>query len=260
MTKKLAVKKTLNVIANVVFYLIIALCVFYAIILFTSQNKNKLNPIFGHSLVIITSNSMNNSGFEVGDITVVKNSRVNNVKVGDVIAFYNYDYNIKNLPLTYKTLEEYGTLKKNRNFGSDKKEINFQVKNGTNIWFHEIIDIRVDENETLWFKTKGSSNPEADVNWIKESCVLGVNVASKTTVNVLTFVFGPWGVVLFVELPCAIIFVYLINLLINEITIYLKQKKERKKQKIVLTHPIIKKQFAELKGAAKKLKLTSVNS
>ena len=80
--------KVLNIISNVLFGIVMVLLVVFMIYGFGSISNNKVPSFFGQSYVRILSNSMKASGFERGDIAVIKKVNVSQIQEGDIIAFY----------------------------------------------------------------------------------------------------------------------------------------------------------------------------
>ena len=82
--------KIMGIVADIIMYpiLIISLLASFSMLLF---NRNSSLPsFFGTSVVKIISDSMVEDGFQVGDVVFVKKPNYKELKVGDIVAFYNY--------------------------------------------------------------------------------------------------------------------------------------------------------------------------
>lgn len=94
-------------IGNFIFAPIITLMMVICFFLLSSQKNNSLPTIFDNMIVIIVSNSMKPE-FVRGDVMTIKKVAAEDLKEGDVIAFYRYP----------------------------------ESKFPSVIWFHRIVDIR----------------------------------------------------------------------------------------------------------------------
>jgi len=100
-------KKTLKIIGNVVFWLVLALVVLYSMVsLLSSQESNKIT-FFGIESLSVESNSMEPT-FKEGDlIFITTNFDLDEIEVGDVITYRDvqgsYQHNnISRLPYGYQ--------------------------------------------------------------------------------------------------------------------------------------------------------------
>ena len=84
----------LGKVGDILLIPIIVLALFTSIMIFNQQNTNSVPMVFGIGMVRILSPSMSdycveaNRNFEVGERVFIQKSNV--IKVGDVIAFYDY--------------------------------------------------------------------------------------------------------------------------------------------------------------------------
>ena len=167
----------------------------------------------------ISSGSMEESGFDVGDNIVVKAVDVNTLRVGDNIAFYVYkdSYSTFNRETSTKLNLDNTKIKYDINFlnffGFPSKEIKQAVKADSTIVFHQISAIYQDQNGQKWFETKGTSNVGVD-NWMtNEAYVVGIHNNSafaKGLVVLLNYLTKNTNFLLLVLIPFAIFTVLII--------------------------------------------------
>ena len=180
-------------IVNIGLYclLIPALILFFAMsISFIVTKKQTGIPMFlNHAVLTVSSGSMVDNGFEIGDQILIKKVDSNNYKVGDFVAFFDYeDPNCSSPDMASQTLVP-------------RKKANTSRK-----IFHEIIEIITDSNGNKWFRTKGSNNALPDGNIIYQNYLIGkYQSSSKSLNNLISFIFSINGALIFVVLPCGII-------------------------------------------------------
>ena len=85
--KKSKLSKVLSIIVDVLFVPIVILALICIVIMFTAKSNNKVPSILGKSIVTVESSSMEDKFF-VGDVLVIEKVDVDDIKVGDDIAFY----------------------------------------------------------------------------------------------------------------------------------------------------------------------------
>lgn len=85
--KKSKLGKICSIISNVLIIPIIIITFLCAILTFTAKANNKVPSIFGMSIVTVLTNSME-PVHKVGDVLVIKQVNLNDIKVGDDLAFY----------------------------------------------------------------------------------------------------------------------------------------------------------------------------
>lgn len=83
-------KKIFDIVSDVLIYplIIIALVIGFSAI--ASKNENRVNSIFGYSVVTILSGSMVAGGFNIGDIVFLQPFEAWELRVGDIISFYSF--------------------------------------------------------------------------------------------------------------------------------------------------------------------------
>lgn len=82
-------KKALNIVKNVLVWLVVALAVFMMIFTIISVNTFDRNDreIFGYRCYIVLSDSMSATDFSAGDLVLVKSVDPNTLEVGDIISY-----------------------------------------------------------------------------------------------------------------------------------------------------------------------------
>ena len=215
-------KKVFHVIDKVFDYLLIPLlilCIFFASSLIITKKTKGIPMIAGYSLIKISSGSMRDYGFEIGDFAMIKQQKsIDDYKVGDYIAFFEcVDSNVQN------------------HFQANESGLEpTKDPRASRIIFHEIMSIVTDNNGKKWFITKGVNNKYNDVHPIYEDYVIGKykeNLAGLA--NFIKFLLSIKGALLVIVLPCSIIVfkdcLVLVNL-IFEIQDEKKQKKNKQPQ------------------------------
>ena len=215
-------KKVFHVIDRVFDYILIPLlilCMFFASSLIITKKTKGIPMIAGYSLVKISSGSMRDYGFEIGDFAMIKQQKsIDDYKVGDYIAFWEcVDYSVDS-PYAANTTGKHPT----------------KDPRASRIIFHEIMSIVTDNSGKKWFITKGVNNKYNDVHPIYEDYVIGKykeNLAGLA--NFIKFLLSIKGALLVIVLPCSIIVfkdcLVLVNL-IFEIQDDKKQKKNKQPQ------------------------------
>ena len=97
-------KKTLNVLKNIVVWLIVAAAVFMMIFTMVSVSFFDKNDrdIFGYRFLIVRSDSMAATDFDAGDIIISKDVDITTIKEGDIITFVSEDSNNFGETVTHK--------------------------------------------------------------------------------------------------------------------------------------------------------------
>ncbi len=193
------VKKKAYKIANIIFWVVLAIIAIYAVIALTSSNDG-VRTIFGRTAFTVQTDSMY-PVFEKGDLIYV-DTDVNpeDVARGDVITFQAFiDVN-----------------------GDGEEE---WVYNS-----HEVIDIETDINGYLHFVTKGVNNDVQDPTTVHESQLVGV-WTGDTTKNlggiidsVVGFLQSGTGFFIFIVIPSFAFLVYEIVRFVNVMTEYKTQQ------------------------------------
>lgn len=101
MEKKINVKRILNIVINVIFYVFIALVLLFAISTIGKKDQASIANLFGKGYLVVQSDSMagdNKENFNKRELIIVKLLKDNekaNLKEEDIITFY--DVNLKRL-------------------------------------------------------------------------------------------------------------------------------------------------------------------
>ena len=160
-----------------------------AVSFIVSKSKTGIPMFLNYAVLTVSSGSMVDRGFEVGDQVLVKRVPAETLEVGDYIAFFDFvDPDCKTPDAVTSTLKPYPKALTSRRI------------------FHEIIEILTDVNGERWFRTKGSNNALPDGNIIYENYVIGqYQRSSQAMNNFLGFLFSLNGAIVFVIVPCGII-------------------------------------------------------
>lgn len=212
-------KKVFHVIDKVFDYLLIPLlilCIFFASSLIITKKTKGIPMIAGYSLVKISSGSMQDYGFEIGDFAMIKQQKsIDDYKVGDYIAFFEcVDSNVQN------------------HFQANESGLEpTKDPRASRIIFHEIMSIVTDNNGKKWFITKGVNNKYNDVHPIYEDYVIGKYKENLDGLaNFIKFLLSIKGALLVIVLPCSII-VFKDCLVLVNIIFEIQDEKKQKKNK-----------------------------
>lgn len=212
-------KKVFHVIDKVFDYLLIPLlilCIFFASSLIITKKTKGIPMIAGYSLVKISSGSMRDYGFEIGDFAMIKQQKsIDDYKVGDYIAFFEcVDSNVQN------------------HFQANESGLEpTKDPRASRIIFHEIMSIVTDNNGKKWFITKGVNNKYNDVHPIYEDYVIGKYKENLDGLaNFIKFLLSIKGALLVIVLPCSII-VFKDCLVLVNIIFEIQDEKKQKKNK-----------------------------
>ena len=225
MKEKSKTGKVLNIISNVFFCLVMVLLIIFMVYGFGNLSQNKVPSFFGQSYVRIMSGSMSTpaykdgeqitDGFEKNDIVVLEKRNVSEIEVGDIIAYYSCS-----LPISsFSGSNEINDFKTGSNLPED-----LDTKE-TPIIFHQVVDVRVDNEGYLWFQTKGTSNAAAD-RYLRSDYVVGVYTDSGLA-GFLEFISSSTGIIVLVVIPSCVV---LLMLLLNIIQIVDKMIKDKKEE------------------------------
>ena len=225
MKEKSKTGKVLNIISNVFFCLVMVLLIIFMVYGFGNLSQNKVPSFFGQSYVRVMSNSMSTpaykdgeqitDGFERNDIVVLERKNVSEIEVGDIIAFYYCS-----LPISdFNGSDEINDFKTGSNLPEDLDTAN------TQIIFHQVINIQVDSEGNVWFRTQGTSNASPD-RYTRADYVVGVYTDSGLA-GFLEFISSSTGIIVLVVIPSCVV---LLMLLLNIIQIVDKMIKDKKEE------------------------------
>lgn len=97
-------KKALNIVKNVLVWLVVALAVFMMIFTIISVNTFDRNDrdIFGYRCYIVLSDSMSATDFSAGDLVLVKKVDPTTLEVGDIISYQSQNSENFGATVTHK--------------------------------------------------------------------------------------------------------------------------------------------------------------
>lgn len=249
----------LGKIADWATYPILIIAFLSSFFMLVSKTKNVMPSFFGTYVVRILTGSMTNSGFKRGDTALIKQCDSNSYRVGDIIAFYQYedkgDKNSAKISL-YTTSgqgEVEGKLGNYPLYVCDENQVPIfneelyvsTAKNprqdrvscddikdaGLKIVFHEIIDVRLETSTgTLFYQTKGSSNYSSDYILVREDYVVGKYQSMPFLSGVISFCSSMWGMLLLVVFPLSIIVLFELLSVLEQINYLMLEKKVLKRQ------------------------------
>ena len=250
----------LDTLTSIVIIPILVLSIICSMIMINAKRSNNVPNIFGFSLVTVLSSSMTNSGFEIDDSVMVKQTDPTELQVGDIIAYYKYieqtSGNLSDIAQT--SMGNGGTANASENLVSDMPDYSRitswklylnklfsnitytsteasekAIRAGSPIIFHQIVDI-VDYDGYLWFKTWGTSNqhdngdPIYDTYWIREDYVIGKYTHTSSTVrSFLSFASTNTGILWMVEVPSGVHLVLSTLELVEILDMMTKERHER---------------------------------
>lgn len=214
--------------------LLVFICAVVCLSTLINTKNQTPNNILGRSALKVASGSMTAnsitidgveypSGFKIGDNISVYPVNPRTLKKGDKIAFYVYPanyllyHNVSKEEITDTIppdTEPQLQLELCHLFGFHTPEITEAAKNGGMLTFHHITNVYEDENHKIWFKTKGSANPDYDTWFVSQEMVLGIydeTAFGKSILNTINFLSSDAGFLLFLLIPVS--FVVLILLL-----------------------------------------------
>lgn len=226
-------KSTLSRVVSLIlscFCCLLALFVIVFCIASFNATLQKVVPSFaGFSTMRVSSGSMVNSGFNIGDTIVVKTVDTHTLKPNDVIAFYTYSksyYNVTTKDMVYVPADEIDELKTSVGFrdflGLKNSNMQEAGKSGSMLVLHHIRAVYQDINGKRWFTTYGSSNASDDPWLISEDYVVGINdnsAAGKGMAKMINFASMPIGKLTLIIVPLAIIGFVLVKQLMHDIQI-----------------------------------------
>lgn len=174
-------RRIVNTIVNVLLLPVVAVIIFMSVSVLVAYVNKTVPSFFGYSLISISSKSMENSGFNVGEIVIIQKAKPEAIEKGDYICYYKY---ATKSVVSARTLDEAVTTHTTNKgagfsfaslFGVPTTTEKKAAANQSVLIFHEVVDVRVDENGHRWFQTKGTSNYSEDSYYISQDVVVGVH-------------------------------------------------------------------------------------
>lgn len=225
--KKTPTQKAFSIVFDVFCVLLLLVGV---VVCFSTLNTtiNGYMPSFaGYSNLIISSKSMVASGYEVGDIVIIHSVDTETLNVDDKIAFYVYPQSYINFDVNNTTdvsdnvSKTKYTLSFRQLFGFQSDEVNLATQANSNLVFHHIRAIYVDDQGERWFKTYGSSNGSDDGWWINENYVVGIEddgIVAKSAIGLVNLAAKPQGIII-LAIPALILLVVLVLAFLKNVQI-----------------------------------------
>ena len=178
-SNKKRIKTAFRITADTIFVFLLVISLVAAVLAVSLSHSGNF-----FRLGVIKSGSMKASGMEIGDVVSISSQQ--DYQLGDVIVFYR-------APELY---------------GQNADELDLSDKQ---VWVHQVIKIKLDQNGNKTYLTQGTSNAFHDGYYVPQEFVLGkATLLSPFLNNVLKFSLSKLGIYLLVVLPCAIMLVYLV--------------------------------------------------
>ncbi len=102
MSKK--AKKIIDTTVKIVWWVFLVLLIALIVCIVSAKIKGKVPKIFGYSVVVITTKSMEDT-FPVGTYILIKETLPQDVQEGDIICFYSEDASIYGYPNTHRVVQ-----------------------------------------------------------------------------------------------------------------------------------------------------------
>lgn len=202
--------KIMGIVADIIMYpiLIISLLASFSMLLF---NRNSSLPsFFGTSVVKIISDSMVEDGFQVGDVVFVKKPNYKELKVGDIVAFYNYLDPVDVVCRANLIDKEQwdgtttGSSPEGRTTAAELK------KSKRAVYFHKIKSIKVSTIDgSVYYETVGATEGDTPDGFMREDLVIGQYSNTPNFVRKFCkFCASSWGMIILVVLPLSILILF----------------------------------------------------
>ena len=215
-------------IGDILFIPIIFIALMSSLFMLSSTNKSKPVSVFGFSLVRIKSGSMVELGFGIGDSVFTHTTSIDELVLGDIIAFYNFHDKLDEktekkvvIEFNYAGGKECDMTEDNINPSGFENKIDFSnlskvsrdgeavtldaEKRGADVYFHQIIGIYVDDWGNVFYKTKGSHNTYAD-GYVRSDFVVGKYVDTPRWIrDIINFCSSTKGMIILVCFPLSIL-------------------------------------------------------
>ena len=276
--KHKSVMKIIGYIVDVAVYPVIFLAFFSSFFMLISRSGDKVTPLFGYGFVRVLSGSMIKSDFLINDVVIVGPVDSSQIRVGDIIAYYDYadrtitetvslyegetykdeKTNVSGLvtdengvPIynekLYQTIknaklgETYFNGKKKLEIPSERVSTEIAIEKSSKVNFHMVVNIFVDQTGTLYFETRGTSNLWSDSYKIREDLVAGRYITTPREFrDVVRFCASTQGMLLIVVVPLSIIVFLELLSVFEQIANLLLEKKVLKRSAKITDKDVIK--------------------
>ncbi|MDD2445516.1 MAG: hypothetical protein PHX09_01750 [Clostridia bacterium] len=233
----------MGIIGDIIFYPIIIVVLACCVIISFDKSENKVPSIFGISIANIISDSMSKGGFYKNDIIFLQKATANDLRSGDIIAFYFYKDSTDSNVQTYNSIlvQEYDREQKvstfynlpepteeKQNKRASMEEVSAKK---ASLYFHRIINIYATNDGTLFYQTQGDTNDGYDSYLICEDYVVGEYVNTPVLIRGLfKFIASPVGTFIVFVMPLSILVLLIMFSIIEQISRILIEKKVLKRQ------------------------------
>lgn len=219
--------KFFGLVADIITYPIVIVALLSVMSMILTNQKGEVPSAFGYSIVTVISPSMTKAGYKVGDLALIKSVNTDNLRPGDIIAFY-YKSDVGASHPSLTLIEDFDNpppiTSDKKVVGPDTKED--AIKSKVRVYFHRIEQIYVVADGTRFFKTKGDNNPTADVHLIKEDFVIGKNIEFSPVIkNFVSFASSSKGMISLVVLPLSILVLFECFSIIEQVNNWLIEEK-----------------------------------
>ena len=203
----------IGTVFSTILYVVLLIILILAIVINVSKQDNQITTIFGYAFAVVQSGSMVDGGFEVGDMVIIQDVNTDDLKVGDIVVFYDYQDPVDlTLSLTNISNEvQNGTYQDFKNpdyIPANRHDSSYAINNGDKLIFHRIIAIYRDDAGTRFFETKGDSNNVADKIKVREDFVCAKYKQSSVVLqSVLGFMSTTLGLVVIILIPIGMLLI-----------------------------------------------------
>ncbi len=226
-------RKTFRILGDVLFIPFFVIVLVASILMFKAKINNEVPSLFGYSAVKILSGSME-PNYHAGQVVMVKKVDTSTLKIGDVIAFYDYmDPNVNTGDLVDNMSKQTYNLQTNLGefLGSGATKAQKEVAPYSKVILHRIANISTPSNPDdenygkLFFQTKGDNNDLVDDHWIMEDYVVGILSSDNSVIgNFFSFCTSTAGIIILIIIPCLALTAILTINVINEVKKYKEDK------------------------------------
>ena len=218
-----SIYKLFGKIGDILFIPVVFLALFTSFAMLIKKQDQKPMSVFGYSIAGVLSESMLNDGFLKGDLLLIEEADYDEIKLGDVIAFYNYrdpnDTMEKKhiLKYNYNGGFELNTSQDNILYGVNRNDYPFKPRTyaktldnaidaKASIYFHRVIGIYVDITYgNVFYQTKGSNNASPD-EMVRSDFVVGKYVNTPRVFrDIMGFCASSRGMIILICIPLSLL-------------------------------------------------------
>lgn len=242
------VSKTIKILGNCIFFPLIFIILLCSIMMYISKTNRQVPSLFGYSVVTVLTGSME-PDFSPGDTVIVKATRVGDLKVGDVIAFYEYQQpgisvgdliqNVENVPQNpTNNSENVDTTISGFLGGGAANDYQKNVAQNSNVVFHKIEQISTLTDKSspyygkIFFYTTGNTQSSTKA-WIMEDYVVGRYQQSSGIIGLLLSISSSSvGSLMLIIVPAAVLGILLVLSFVKDIKKQLKEQSTQEQLQI----------------------------